>query len=371
LRKWTFAFTTLTLCFGLLAGCAPAAPSPAPSQSVPVSSSEASSAPVSSAPEASQPSEAAVSSEVPATAESVPQSGETIRLAGLKGPTTMGMAKLLADNDKGLSQNKYTFTMAGAADEIVAGLAKGELDAAAIPANLASVLYHNTEGKISLAAINTLGVLYVVETGDTVHTLEDLKGKTIYSTGQGTTPEFALNFVLAQNGIDPAADLTVEYKSEAAEVAALMQLESRFSIALLPEPFVTTAKAKNPRLRTALSLTEEWDKVGDGSALVTGVLVVRNDFLAEYETAFQSFLEEYRASTEYVNQSPQEAAQLVETLGIAPAAVAEEAIPACNITFLSGPEMKEKVSGYLKALFDQNPKAVGGALPDDAFYYQG
>lgn len=332
----------------------------------PASSSEAS-APADSS---SEP-QAAVSSEVPSTSESVPQSGETIRLAGLKGPTTMGMAKLLSDNEEGLGANKYTFTMAGAADEIVAGLAKGELDAAAIPANLASVLYNNTEGKISLAAVNTLGVLYVVETGDTIHAIEDLKGKTLYSTGQGTTPEYALNFVLQQNGIDPQNDLTIEYKSEATEVAALMQAASEPAIALLPEPFVTTAKAKNDKIRTALSLTEEWDSVGGGSSLVTGVLVVRNDFLAEYEAAFQDFLEEYRASTEFVNQSPAKAAVLIEELGIAPAAVAEKAIPACNITYLAGAEMKEKVSGYLQALFDQNPKSVGGALPDDAFYYQG
>lgn len=282
----------------------------------------------------------------------------------------MGMAKLLADNDTGLSKNKYSFTMAGAADEIVAGLAKGELDAAAIPANLASVLYNNTEGKISLAAINTLGVLYIVETGDIIHSLEDLRGKTLYSTGQGTTPEFALNFVLQQNGIDPATDLNIEYKSEATEVAALMQAASGPAVALLPEPFVTTAKAKNEKLRTALSLTEEWERTGSGSALVTGVLVVRNDFLAEYEAAFQTFLEEYRASTEYINENPEEAALLIEGLGIAPAAVAEKAIPACNITYLAGAEMKEKVSGYLQALFEQNPKSVGGALPDDAFYYQ-
>lgn len=370
MRKLTAVLLSSILCLGVLAGCTqnvPASASSAEPASSPAESASSEPA-ASSAPESS--SQPSVSSEAPATAESVPQSGETIRLAGLKGPTTMGMAKLLADNDAGLSKNKYSFTMAGAADEIVAGLAKGELDAAAIPANLASVLYNNTGGKISLAAVNTLGVLYIVETGDTVHSLEDLRGKTLYSTGQGTTPEFALNFVLEKNGIDPAADLSIEYKSEAAEVAALMQAASGPAVALLPEPFVTTAKAKNEKLRTALSLTEEWERIGGESALVTGVLVVRNDFLAEYEAAFQIFLEEYRASTEYVNQNPGEAAVLIERLGIAPAAVAEKAIPACNITYLAGAQMKEKVSGYLQALFEQNPKSVGGALPDDAFYYQ-
>ncbi|MCI8443033.1 MAG: ABC transporter substrate-binding protein [Provencibacterium sp.] len=370
MRKLTAVLLSSVLCFGILAGCTQNASAPGSQTSSASSANETtSSGPESSAAPGSSSQPSAFSG-IPETAESIPQSGETIRLAGLKGPTTMGMAKLLADNDTGLSKNKYSFTMAGAADEIVAGLAKGELDAAAIPANLASVLYNNTEGKISLAAINTLGVLYIVETGDIIHSLEDLRGKTLYSTGQGTTPEFALNFVLQQNGIDPATDLNIEYKSEATEVAALMQAASGPAVALLPEPFVTTAKAKNEKLRTALSLTEEWERTGSGSALVTGVLVVRNDFLAEYEAAFQTFLEEYRASTEYINENPEEAALLIEGLGIAPAAVAEKAIPACNITYLAGAEMKEKVSGYLQALFEQNPKSVGGALPDDAFYYQ-
>lgn len=293
----------------------------------------------------------------------------TIRLAALKGPTTMGLVKLLEDNEAGSSANQYEFTLAATADEITAAIGKGELDAAAVPCNLASVLYNKTEGKIAVGAVNTLGVLYIVETGDTIQSVADLKGKTIYTTGKGTTPEYSLNYVLTQNGIDPASDVTIEFKSEAAEVAAALA-EGTAQIAMLPEPFATTAMAKNENLRVALNLSEEWDKVSsDGSGMVTGVLIFSRDFLEQNPEAASQFLEEYKASVAYVNENTEDAAALVEKFGVSPAAVAKKALPNCSITFLEGDAMKEKVSGYLSVLFQQNPKSVGGKLPDDAFYF--
>lgn len=306
------------------------------------------------------------------SSSSTPSSSEetaTIRLAALKGPTTMGLVKLLEDNETGAAANHYEFTLAATADEITAAIGKGELDAAAVPCNLASVLYNKTEGKIAVGAVNTLGVLYVVETGDTIHSVEDLRGKTIYTTGKGTTPEFSLNYVLSQNGIDPAADVTIEFKSEAAEVAAALS-EGTAQVAVLPEPFVTTAMAKNDQLRVALSLSDEWDKVSsDGSGMVTGVLIFSREFLDSNPEAASRFLEEYKASVDYVNANTQEAAALVEKFGVAPAAVAVKALPNCSITFLEGDAMKEKVGGYLSVLFQANPQSVGGKLPDDAFYF--
>lgn len=196
-----------------------------------------------------------------------------IKIGSLKGPTTMGMVKLMEDSEKGETENNYTVSMTGTADEIVTSIVKGELDVAAVPCNLASVLYNKTEGQISVAAINTLGVMYVVENGNDIKSVEDLKGKTLYTTGKGTTPEYVLNYILSENGIDVTKDLTVEYKSEATEVATVLA-ENEDAIAMLPQPFVTTAQAKNSNLRIALDMTEEWNKVqgNSGSALVTGVV---------------------------------------------------------------------------------------------------
>lgn len=293
-----------------------------------------------------------------------------INIASLKGPTTMGMVKLMSDSEAGTTKNNYKVEMSGSADEIVPKIVKGEIDMAAVPCNLASVLYNKTEGGIKVAAINTLGVLYIVENGNEINSIEDLKGKTIYSTGKETTPEYVLNYVLKENGIDKDKDLTIEYKSEATEVAAILA-EDKTAIAMLPQPFVTTAQSKNENLRVALDMTKEWDKLqGDkGSALVTGVVVVRNEFLENNKEAVDKFLEEYKASTEYVNSNLEEASSLIEKYNIVPAAVAKKAVPNCNITFVSGEEMKEKVSGYLNVLFEQNPKSVGGKLPEDNFYY--
>ena len=294
----------------------------------------------------------------------------TFRIAGLKGPTTMGMVKLMSDAEAGEIHQDYQVTMYGAADEVVPLLVKGDIDLAAIPANLAANLYNQTEGKVQVAAINTLGVLYVVTTGDDVKSVEDLKGKTVYSTGKGTTPEYVLNYILKENGIDPEKDLTVEYKSEATEVAAALQAADEGAIAVLPQPYVTAAQSQIEGLNVALNLTEEWNKVSTDSDLVTGVLVASTEFIEQNEAAFEEFLKDYQASIEWVNSNTADAAELVANYGIvAKAPLAQKALPACNITYVDGAEMKTKLSGYLQVLFDQNPKAVGGAMPSDDFYY--
>lgn len=292
-----------------------------------------------------------------------------INIGALKGPTSMGMIKIMEDDSNNKTKNNYLFEIAGAADEISTGLAKGEIDIAAVPCNLASILYNNTKGKIMLTGINTLGVLYIVENGDTIDGIEDLKGKTIYSTGKGTTPQYTLNYLLTANGIDPEKDVRVEYKSEATEVAAMLN-EAEGAIAMLPQPFVTTVTMNNDKVRIALDVTQEWEAVStDGSSVVTGVVVVRSDFLEQNKEAVDAFLEEYSASTKYVNENIEEASTLIEKFGIFKAAVSQKAIPYSNITFIQGHEMKDKVSGYLTALYNQNPKAVGGDLPADDFYY--
>ena len=294
----------------------------------------------------------------------------SFRIASLKGPTTMGMVKMMSDTESGDTFHDYQVTMYGTADEIVPKLVTGDIDIALVPCNLASMLYNKTKGSVQIAAVNTLGVLYIVESGETVKSVDDLKGKTIYSTGKGTTPEYALNYILQQNGIDPQKDVTIEFKSEATEIAVMLE-QAENVVAVLPQPYVTAVQMQNTGVRVALDMTQEWEKVGLNSSLVTGVLLVRKTFVEDNPDAFEEFLKEYKASTDYVNGNIEEAAALVEKYGIvAKAPIAVKAIPACNIVYIDGQEMKTKVSGYLNVLFDANPQSVGGALPGDDFYYQ-
>lgn len=295
--------------------------------------------------------------------------GMDIRLGGLKGPTSMGMVKLLADNEAGTTVNHYAFTMAGSADELTPKLLQGELDILAVPVNLGSVLYNNTEGGVQLLAINTLGVLYLVEKGgSTVTDWDSLKGQTIYATGKGSTPEYALRYLMTQNGIDPDTDVTIEWKSEPSEIVALMAAQEHV-LAMMPQPFVTVAQSKFSDLVTVMDLTAEWDALDNDSQLLTAGLVVRADFARENPEAVAAFLNEYAASTDYVNANVAEAAQLVGQYEIVDAAVAEQAIPFCNIVCITGSDMKTSAQGYLQTLYDQNPKAIGGTLPGEDFYY--
>jgi NitT/TauT family transport system substrate-binding protein len=295
------------------------------------------------------------------------QAEAPIRLGGLKGPTTIGMVKLLEDAKAEITNNAYAFTIAGSADELTPALVRGELDIAAIPANLASVLYNNTQGGIRLLAVNTLGVTYIVDTGGEVRSFADLKGKTIYCTGKGAVPEYALRYLLAQNGVDPDKDVTLEWKSEPPEVVAM--LTGGGGVAMLPQPYVTVAQNALPDLRIALDMTKAWDSLGNGSMLITGVLAVRRDFAEAHAAQVAVFLEEYKASAEFVNTHIPEAAAMVESYGIVKAPIAEKAIPYCNITYIEGAEMEKAVAGYLEVLYAQNPKSVGGTLPGDDFYY--
>lgn len=291
-------------------------------------------------------------------------------IAALKGPTAMGLVKLMNDVDTGTTfTNDYTFTLAGAADEVTPSLIQGELDMACVPANLASVLYNKTEGQIEVLAVNTLGVLYLVENGNAIQSMADLKGTTIVAAGKGSTPEYALRYLLTENGVDPDTDVTIDWKSEHSECVAALA-SGAATIALLPQPFVTVAQTKIEGLRTALDLTEEWSKLDNGSAMITGVIVARKDVVDANPGAVDAFLQDYADSVTWVNDNVSDAAQLIAQYGIVEAApVAEKALPYCNITCITGTELHDKLSGYLQVLFDADPASVGGSLPDADFYY--
>ena len=293
---------------------------------------------------------------------------EALRIAGLKGPTTMGLVNLLSMESDGTASMDYDLQLYGAADEIVPLLMKGELDMAAIPANLAATLYQKTSGGIEAVAVNTLGVLYVVEKGDTVQSMADLKGRTILSTGKGTTPEYVLRYLLTQNGIDPDKDVTIEYYSEATEVTAQMA-NTEDAIAVLPQPYVTAAGLQDDTLRVALNLTEEWNKICD-TQLITGVTVVRKEYAEEHPDVVAAFLADYAKSVDAANTDLDGTAALCEEQGVvAKAAIAKKALPNCNIVCLTGDDLKTNASAYLQVLFDADPAAVGGAMPGDDFYW--
>lgn len=303
-----------------------------------------------------------------ATAKGMSAEGP-VRIAGLKGPTTMGLVNLLDMEQQGTAALDYDLQLYGTADEIVPGLIKGELDMAAIPANLAAALYQKTKGGIQVMAVNTLGVLYVVEKGDTVHSMADLAGRTILSTGKGTTPEYLLRYLLEKNGLDPDKDVKIQYCSEATEVTAQMAAAQKDAIAVLPQPYVTAAGMKDPSLRVALDLTAEWDKVSD-SQLVTGVTVVRTQYAQEHPDVVEAFLQEYAQSVRTANTDLDRTAALCEQQGVvAKAAIAKKALPACNIVCRTGDEMQKDVSAYLSVLCAADPAAVGGKLPDEGFYW--
>lgn len=296
----------------------------------------------------------------------------SVRVGSLKGPTSIGLVELMERSENRETKNDYTFTMEVAADTLLTQMVQEELDIALVPANVASVLYNKTEGQIVAIDVNTLGVLYMVTADESIENIQDLKGKTIYLTGKGTTPDYVLQYVLEENNIS-LDEVTLEYKSEATEVAAVLGSEEN-AVGLLPQPFVTAATTQNENLKIVFDMNEEWNQLQgeDGSMMVTGVTVVRKAFLEEHENAVQNFLDDHKQSAEYVNTNVDEAAALVVKAGIIEKEpIAKKAIPYCNVTFIDGEEMQNALSGYLNVLFEKDVKAVGGNLPEEDFYYIG
>ena len=291
------------------------------------------------------------------------------RIGSLKGPTSLGLLKMMSDaEDKG-DLAKYNFTIEGTADALTAPFIKGDLDIILIPANVASVLYNKTEGEVVALDINTLGVLYVIATDESINTVADLKGKTIVLTGKGTTPDYVLTYLLRENGIS-ADEVTLEYKTEATEVATYLA-EDEAAVGLLPQPYVTSVLMQNENMRICVDLTEEWNKIRgeDGSRLVTGVTIARKEFADEHPQIIEEFIKAHSESVDFANTSTEEAAALAAKYGITGnEKIALKAIPYCNIVCLKDSELKDALSGYLETLYEMDAKSIGGQMPGEDFY---
>lgn len=348
----------LTLSLALTAGLA-ACSTQAPAEDTPV--------PESTAPAA----------ETPPAETAVPY--QTVHLGLLSGPTGMGAAKMLADNDEAYAQVeagtyeggtllRYEVTLGSdPANDIVPRLTNGELDIAAIPTNLAATLYNRTDGGIKLLALNTLGVLHILENGDTVNSLADLEGRTLYATGQGSNPEYVLNYLLEANGLDPAADVDIQWL--ASEELTARMASGDIDLCMLPVPAATTVMMQNSDVRDAIDLNDAWTESGAQGTFTMGCLVARTEWLEDNSELVPGILEEYAASIDYANSNPEEAAALIERYDIVPkAAVAQAAIPQANMVCVTGEDMKG-IADYYQVLFDADPTSIGGAIPGEDFYY--
>lgn len=291
--------------------------------------------------------------------------GEPLRVASLKGPTSMGLVNLMAENEGDAEKKRYDFTIVTAADELTTSLIQGELDCAVIPANLAAILYNKTEGKIKVAALAVGGVLHLVAKGTPLTSLQDLKGQTLMSTGKGTVPEYILTHLLQESGLG-TDDLTIEWKAEPTEVVAHLKLAEK-AMAMMPEPFLTVAEGQVEGLQV-LPLDDIWKTVHPGSSQVTAVVVVRSEVLDKRAGEVKKFLADFKQSVDKANSDMEVTATLIETYGIVKADVARKALPRCNVMLVTGPEMKDSLSAFLGVLHAADAAAVGGTLPGDDFY---
>ncbi|MBP1736259.1 MAG: periplasmic component of ABC-type nitrate/sulfonate/bicarbonate transport system [Oscillospiraceae bacterium] len=293
---------------------------------------------------------------------------QTVNVAMLSGPTGIGAVKLMADSDAGNASENYQFSVLTSNDEAFSALTSGEVDIAALSTNVAANLYNKTSGAVQIAAINTLGVLYILENGDTVSSISDLKGKTIYTTGQGANPEYILDYILTQNGLTPGTDVDIVFSTADDVVSKMVSGEA--SVCMLPVPAATALQLKGSA-RVALDVNDEWAALGQDSTLPMGCVVVRTEFAEAHPDLVSAFLEEYADSIDYVQNNVEAASELVAQYQItASAAIAAQAIPDCNLVCITGADdIRSAIQGYYQVLYAANPDSIGGNIPDDAFYF--
>ncbi len=291
------------------------------------------------------------------------QNAETkvLNVSALNGPTGIAMAKMINDEDE-----DYDITVYQSPDEVTGKIINGEIDIASVPSNVAAVLYNKTDKNIELLGVNTWGVLYIVENGNTVNSFEDLKGKKIITSGKGSSPEYVLDKLLEEYRIKD--DVEVEYLANHTDVVAKLAAEDNV-IALLPQPHVGIALSKNSNAKIAIDVNKVW-KEKTGEELPMGVLVARKEVVDNNKTEVEEFLKDYKESADFVGAEPDEIAKLVADAGIiANEQMAAKVISACGIKYESAEEAKEAVDKYYETLFEMNPKAIGGTMVDEAFYY--
>jgi len=289
-----------------------------------------------------------------------------VKVMSLNGTTGFGMAKLIADSKDGSAALNYEISVETDAANVTAALINGTVDLAALPTNAASVVYNKTQGAVQVVALNTRGVLYVVSSGESITSLQDLEGKTVYAPAQN--PTFIFQAVCKAAGVNVTIDNTYAQPADLNTAVTAGEVK----LAVLPEPMVTVACAGNPDLTVALDLTAEWDKVYPEGSLIQGCVVVRTAFAQEHPAEVAKFLEEYEASVAYLTEDTAAAAQLIVDAGIfAKAPVAQKAIPKCNLCFLTGEEMEPALGAFLNTMAEVAAASVGGAVPGSDFYYVG
>ncbi|MDL2225104.1 PhnD/SsuA/transferrin family substrate-binding protein [Eubacteriales bacterium OttesenSCG-928-M02] len=295
------------------------------------------------------------------TPSQTPSTGTTkdldIRL--IKGPSALGAVKLFGNNAYG------SVDVIASPEEMNPKFINGEVDIAAVPPNLASVLYSKTSGGARVVAVSTLGMLYILSSDDGVQSIADLAGKTIHTAGKGAVPEYVLRSLLKKNDLTPDVDVTIQFHAEHAEVSSLA-VAGQADIVLLPEPFVTSTLSKADSHAIAVDMTEAWKEKNGDVPLVMGCVIAGKDVSDE---AIDAFLKDYEASTKFANENIDDTAKIIGDLDIMPEAVVKAALPRCNIVYLTGNEMKAAMVSFLTALYEEDPKSVGGSLPGDDFYY--
>lgn len=292
----------------------------------------------------------------------------TVNIIGLKGPTSIGMIKLIDEKALNSDTYKVEYSTVEAPDILTGKIINNEVQIAAVPTNLAAVLYNKTGGNVQFLAQNTLGVLYAIGKGD-ITSLEDLEGKKVAISGKGSVPEYAMNYILNQKGLTDKVSL--DYLPDHATVAQTL-LAGDIDVAILPQPFVTQVTLKNPDKKILIDLNKEWEEASNGeSVLSMGCLIINKKFAENNKEFVNEFLKAYEESVNYVNSNPAEAAKLVEKNEIINnATLVEKAIPYCSIVYKSAQDAKEEINAFLQILFDSDNKSVGGKLPDESFYYE-
>lgn len=278
------------------------------------------------------------------------------KLAVFNGVTSLGVAKLVKDRGYAYESSLYTDL-----SEVENLIKNGGADMAAVPVESAARLFNETKGAVKIIAVNNLGVLHLVTGDESIKTLADLKDKTVYATGKGTAYEHIMNFIFEKNAISPK----VEYVATEAELVTLA-IEGKADICIIPEPYATKVVFENTKMKRVIDLSDEWNKFSE-APLVQGVIVARTEYIEQNPEYIEQFLFQNEISVNFLNENIDAGADMLYNgQYFSTFDLARECVPACNLYFMKGEEMKAAV----KVVYDVLPaELTGGTVSADGICF--
>lgn len=273
-----------------------------------------------------------------------------------------------------------TYSLA-AETALASSMAAKKADIALMPTNAAATIF-NKGADVKILTVNVHGLLYMLGNAP-VADLNELKGKVVYSIGEGGTPDYVFKYVLDaagiayEKGVEPVADKVVISYVEGGPALIPLLKTGKAEYGIIGEPAATNATKATGKV-VALDLQQEWKKAtlkveGAEYALPQASVVISGELAKNYPAFVTAFLAKLQEANAWLPQNIAAAQTAMQNLGSTTAqstTFTAELIARCNLNAVPVCEIRSDVNAYFNALYTFKPATVGGKLPAEDLFYR-